>query len=71
MSPDTSGLRPLCPIRWTVRSSAIAAVLDNYGPLCATLEEVSETGYDEYAVKAGGFNRQLQLFITFFGLIIC
>ena len=71
MSPHTSGLRPLCPTRWTVRSSAIAAILDNYSPLCATLEEVSESGYDEFAVKASGFNRQLQLFNTFFGLKMC
>ena len=63
-SPHTSGLRPLCPSMWTVRSSATAAILDNYGPLSATPEEVSESGYDKYAVKASGFNRQRQLFST-------
>ena len=32
---------------------------------------MNETRYDEYTVKAGGFNRQLELFSTFFGLRIC
>ena len=54
MSPDTSGLRPLCPTRWTVRTGPIDAVFNNYSTLCAVLE-VNQTGHDEYAMKAGVF----------------
>ena len=54
MSPDTSGLRPLCPTRWTVRTGPIDAVFNNYSTLCAVLE-VNQTGRDEYAMKAGVF----------------
>ena len=36
--------------------------------LLACLEEVHATGRDEYAMKAGGFKRQLEQFDTFFGL---
>ena len=71
LSPDTQNLKPLCPTRWTVRTGAIKASLDNYETLMSTLDEVHSTGRDEYAMKAGGFVRQLQLFSTFFGLKLC
>ena len=48
------GLRhALCPTRWTVQTGAIAAVLTNYCTLCAVLQEVNETGRDEYAMHEG------------------
>ena len=71
MSTDTSGLRPLCPTRWTVRTGAIDAVLNNYCTLCAVLEEVNQTGRDEHARKAGGLLAQFEMFSTFFGLKLC
>lgn len=71
LSPETQNLKPLCPTRWTVRTCAIKAVLDNYETLLLALEEINTTGRDEYAMKAGGFVRQLQLFSTFFGLKLC
>ena len=71
LSPETQNLKPLCPTRWTVRTGAISAILDNYEPLLSTLDEVHATGRDEYSMKAGGFVRQLQLFSTFFGLKLC
>lgn len=71
MTPETNGLRPLCPTRWTVRTGAIEAVLSNYSTLCTVLEEVNKTGYDEYAMKAGGFLRMMEKFTTFFGLKLC
>lgn len=55
MSPDKENLCPLCPTRWTVHTVAIEAVLANYKTFCTLLEEVNDTGRDEYAVKAGGF----------------
>ena len=71
LSPETHSLKPLCPTRWTVRAGAISAILDNYESLLSTLQEVYTTGRDEYALRAGGFVRQLQLFSTFFGLKLC
>ena len=71
LSPETQNLKPLCPTRWTVHTVAIKAILDNYETLLSTLEEINTTGRDEYAMKAGGFVRQLQLFSTFFGLKLC
>ena len=71
MSPNSCNLRPLCPTRWTVRNGAITAVLNNYSTLQSTLEEIHDTGRDEYAMKAGGFSRQLQMFTTFFGPRLC
>ena len=33
VSPDSQGLKPLCPTRWTVRTAAIESVVENYEPL--------------------------------------
>ena len=30
-SPESPGLRPLCPTRWTVRTGALDSILKNYG----------------------------------------
>ena len=51
----------------TVRTDSISAVLENYDALLSTLDVVHSTGRDEYAMKAGGFAKQLQLFSTFLG----
>ncbi len=61
----------MCPTRWTVRTGAISAVLENYDTLVSTLDEIHATGHDEYAMKADGFVKQLQLFSTFLGLKLC
>ena len=68
MTPGTHDLRPLCPTRWTVRTGAIHAVIENYSTLCKALDEISTTGRDEYAMKANGFLQQMEKFSTFFGL---
>ena len=67
-SPDSPHLRTLCPTRWTVRNGAIDAVLKNYGVLCKTLNEISESGRDEYALKANGLLHTMEKFSTYFGL---
>ena len=71
LSSETQNLKPLCPTRWTMRTCAIKAILNNYETLLQTLEEINTTGHDEYTLKAGGFLRQLQLFSTYFGLKLC
>ena len=68
LSPHTTTLKPLCPTRWTVCTSAISAVLVNYEVLCATMEEVNATTHDEYGQKAGGYLSQMDNFSTYFGL---
>ena len=68
MTPGTHDLRPLCPTRWTVRTGAINGVLANYSTLCRTLDEISASGRDEYAMKASGYLQQMEKFSTFFGL---
>ena len=43
----------------------------NYSTLSTVLEQINETGRDEYAVKAGGLAKQLQTFNVYFGLRLC
>ena len=71
LSPEANDLWPLCPTRWTVRSSSISAVLANYSTLSTVLEQINETGRDEYAVEAGGLAKQLQTFNVYLGLKLC
>lgn len=68
MSPGAHDLRALCPTRWTVRTGAIHAVIENYATLCHALDEIHASGRDEYAMKAGGCLQQMEKFRTFFGL---
>ena len=56
LSCDTPSLKPLCPTRWTVQTSAIQSVITNYEVLCDTLCEINEGGRDEYAIKAGSIS---------------
>ena len=52
-----------------MRNGAIDAVLKNYGVLCKTLNEISESGRDEYALKANGLLHTMEKFSTYvFGL---
>ena len=54
---------------WTVRSSAISSVLENYTVLQETLDAViEENKRDEIAVKASGALAQMENFHTLFGL---
>ena len=65
---DTPTVKILRPTRWTVRTTAIQAILSNYNVLCKLLVEVNESGRDEYAMKAGGYLGAMDKFSTFFGL---
>ena len=40
LSPDSSGLKPLCPTRWTVRTAALNAVIKNYTVICCELDTI-------------------------------
>ena len=64
---STTGLRPLCPTRWTVRTAAIRSVLDNYEALQEAMYEISRSS-DDSATKALGWLKKLQCFDIYFGL---
>ena len=42
-SPESPGLRPLCPTRWTVRTGALDIILKNYETLIHTFGEINTT----------------------------
>ena len=64
ITPGTPSIKPLCPTRWTVRTSAIESILTNYNALCDVLAEINREGRDEYAT----YLNQLEKFYTYFGL---
>lgn len=54
LSVKGTGRRPLCPTRWTVRTGAINAVLQNYSALLQALQSIGEISYDDYGRRANG-----------------
>ena len=65
---EGTGLRPLCPTRWTVKTEALNAVLKNYAVIIQALEQISDETYDDYSRRANGLLSQLERFDTFIGL---
>lgn len=51
-------LRPLCPTRWTVRLSAVDAVLSRYEEILQTLENLAD-GTSHLSTRAAGLHSQL------------
>ena len=68
VSPEGTGLRPLCPTRWKVRTEAINTVLKNYAAIVQALEQISEESHDDCGWRANGLLSQLEVFDTFIGL---
>ena len=71
LNPNSHGLKPLCPTRWTVRTGAIESVIENYQALIQAFEEINGSSHDDYGRRAGGVLAQLQKFQTYFGLELC
>ena len=69
ISPDTSGIRTLCPTRWTVQAEALKSILNNYEVLNELwhecLEIVKET---EMKARIYGVQSQMQKFDYFWEL---
>ena len=42
LSPETMGIRPLCPTRWTVQAESLRSVILNYSVIHSVLEEIIE-----------------------------
>ena len=61
------GIRTLCPTRWTVRTTAMQRILDNYETLCTMMEESSH-GSDDCSRRACGVLALMEKFQTYFGL---
>ena len=66
---DVPGLKPLCPTRLTVRTSAINSILKNYDVICTELEQVSNESRDS-ATHASGYTALMEKFETLFGLCL-
>ena len=66
---DAPGLKPLCPTRLTVRTSAINSILKNYEVICTELEQVSNESGDS-ATHASGYTALMEKFETLFGLCL-
>lgn len=66
-SSTTSGIRTLCPTRWTVRTSAFQSILINYHVLRETFEQSSH-GSDECSRRANGVLALMDKFSTYFGV---
>ena len=45
--------------KMNVQTEAISAVNVNYSTLCKTIDEISSSGRDEYAIKANGYLQQM------------
>ena len=63
-----SGMRPLCPTRFTVRYQSLQSLDKNFELLDSALDEISSEMTDETGSKARGFQRQLRTFETLFAL---
>ena len=60
-------LKPLCPTRWTVRTAAFSAVLEDYIVLQQTMKDINDTTH-EYGQRANGVLSSLDKFGSVFGL---
>ncbi len=62
-------IRPLCPTRWTVRSSAIHAVLNQYESVMLALNEMA-AGSSDTANRANGLHDRFQQGNVVLGLLL-
>lgn len=66
-SSSNSGIRSLCPTRWTVRTGVMQAIITNYEVLWETME-ASSHGSDDCSRRANGMLALMDRFLTYFGL---
>ena len=72
LSPETMGIRPLCPTRWTVRAESLRSVILNYSVIHSVLEEIIEEyrGNSEATSQARGIMVTMEKFSFLFGVVI-
>ena len=66
-SYSNSGIRTLCPTRWTVRTGAMQVIISHYIALQETME-MSSHGSDDCFHRANGILALMECFSTYFGL---
>ena len=71
LTPDSPGVRVLCPTRWTVCADSLKSILDNYKALQATwttaLEVVKDT---ELKCRIIGVMSQMKTFNFVYGVML-
>lgn len=72
LSPESPGLRPLCPTRWTVRAASMKSVIENYHVIISVLEEIIEEyrGNTEATSSARGVLATIEKFAFLFGIVV-
>ena len=72
LSPETMGIRPLCPTCWTVRAESLQSVILNYSVIHSVLEEIIEEyrGNSEATAQARGIMVTMEKFSFLFGIVI-
>ena len=68
LAPDSPGLKPLCPTRWTVRTAALNAVIKYYTVISIELETIGREAYGETSMKSCGLLAMMDKFGVYFGL---
>ena len=71
LAPDTSGVRVLCPARWTVRAEALQSILNNYAVLQELwVESLDRVKDSEMKARILGVALQMKTFSYLFGIVL-
>lgn len=66
---ESSGIRLLCPTRWTVRAAALTSISENYSALRDTWNVAQQESRDsEMRARIGGVSKQMESFNFIFGV---
>ena len=70
--PQSFGVKPLCPTRWTLRAKSLRSVLLNYKVIQSVLEEIVEqySGNAEATSQGRGILVIFSKFSFFFGVAV-
>ena len=72
LSPETMGIRPLCPTRWTARAESLRSVILNHSVIHSVLEEIIDEYREnsEATSQARGIMVTMEKFSFLFGIVI-
>ena len=72
LSPESMGIRPLCPTRWTVRAESLRSVVLNYSVIHGALNDIIEEyrGNSEATSQARGIMVTMEKFSFLFGVVV-
>lgn len=66
ISQGSTGLRPLCPTRWTMRASSMQQIIKNYDFLLQFFDEFSGENKTDAGAKCSGYVEKMTQFSTYF-----